>query len=59
MTKYLSFSELMEKLGRRSRSSIYRDISKGRLPQPIKLGHRLYWSEAEVEAALRMRRVNK
>jgi len=52
MTRYLSFSELMEKLGKRSRSSIYRDVSKGRLPQPVKLGHRLYWSEVEVEAAI-------
>jgi predicted DNA-binding transcriptional regulator AlpA len=50
--KYLSFSELQKKLGNRSRSTIYRDVEFGRLPKPIKIGARLYWDEAEVDAAI-------
>lgn len=49
---YLSFSQLQAKLGNRSRSSVYRDVEAGRLPKPIKLGARLYWSEADIEAAV-------
>lgn len=40
------------KLGNRSRSSIYRDLEAGRLPKPVKIGARLYWVEAEVDAAI-------
>lgn len=50
--KYVSFPELQAKIGGRSRSSIYRDIEMGRLPQPIKFGARLYWIEADIDAAL-------
>ena len=50
--KYLSFDELQEKLAGRSRSSIYRDLRNGRLPQPFKIGGRPLWSEAEVEEAI-------
>jgi predicted DNA-binding transcriptional regulator AlpA len=49
---YLSFPDLQAKIGGRSRSSIYRDIEMGRLPQPIKFGARLYWVESEIDAAL-------
>lgn len=35
--KYLTFNELRQKLGGRGRTTIYRDIAAGRLPQPIKL----------------------
>ncbi len=49
---YLSFKELREKLGGRGRTTIYRDVELGRLPKPIKLGSRLYWNEAEIDAAL-------
>lgn len=51
--KYLTLTELRAKLGNRSRSAIYTDFAAGRLPQPIKLGRRLYWSESEVDAHLR------
>ena len=47
--KYLSFSELRAKLGGRGRTTVYRDIEFGRLPQPIKLGGRLYWIESQVD----------
>jgi predicted DNA-binding transcriptional regulator AlpA len=46
----LSFRDLRLKLGGRSRSSVYRDVQEGRLPGPMKIGHRLYWSEPEIEA---------
>jgi predicted DNA-binding transcriptional regulator AlpA len=49
---YLSFSQLQAKLGNRSRSSVYRDLEAGRLPQPVKLGARLYWLEDAVDAAI-------
>lgn len=57
MKKYISFSQLMEKLGQRSRSSIYRDMACGRLPQPYKIGHRLFWCESEVDAAMQAHRI--
>jgi prophage regulatory protein len=50
--KYLSFRDLQEKLGGRGRTTIYRDVEIGRLPKPIKLGSRLYWNEAHIDAAL-------
>lgn len=50
--RYLNLSQVSEKLGHRSRSSIIRDYKSGRLPKPMKLGHRLYWVEAEIDAAL-------
>lgn len=53
MQTYLTFSELRAKLGGRSRSAIYLDLAAGRLPQPIKLGGRLYWPEGDVDAHLR------
>lgn len=51
--KYLTLTELRAKLGNRSRSAIYNDLEAGRLPRPVKLGARLYWPEAELEAHLR------
>ncbi|MFD2739962.1 helix-turn-helix transcriptional regulator [Sulfitobacter aestuarii] len=50
--RYLSFPDLQTKIGGRSRSSVYRDIESGRLPQPIKFGARLYWIESDIDAAL-------
>jgi predicted DNA-binding transcriptional regulator AlpA len=51
--RYLGLSELRARLGGRSRSSIYCDITAGRLPRPIRLGRRAYWNEAEIEECLR------
>jgi prophage regulatory protein len=53
MQTYLTLKELRVKLGNRSRSSIYRDVKMGLLPQPIKLGRRIYWSERDMDAHLR------
>jgi len=51
--KYLTFKELRKKLGGRGRTTIYRDCAEGRLPQPFKLGNRLYWVEEQIDAYLR------
>jgi len=53
MQRYLTLTELRAKLGGRSRSAIYKDLEAGRLPQPVKLGGRLYWPEGDVDAHLR------
>lgn len=50
---YLTLNRLSHKLGGRSRSALYLDLKAGRLPQPIKLGGRLYWIEREVDEHLR------
>lgn len=50
--RYITFRDLQEKLGGRSRSSLYRDIELGRIPKPIKFGARLYWAEADIDAAI-------
>ncbi len=57
--KYLNFAELRKKLGRRSRSAIYLDLQAGRLPQPVKLGGKLYWPEDEVDTYVRALRDEK
>jgi predicted DNA-binding transcriptional regulator AlpA len=51
--RYLNFRQLREKLGGRSRSTVYLDLALDRLPQPVKLGGRLYWREEEIDAHLR------
>ena len=50
--KYLNLRQLSEKLGNRSRASIYRDIAAKTLPEPIKLGGKLYWNEEKIDTAL-------
>lgn len=49
MQRYLTLTELRAKLGNRSRSAVYIDLEAGRLPQPLKLGGRLYWPEEDLE----------
>lgn len=51
-SRYLSFRDLQAKLGGRGRTTIYRDVDLGRLPKPVKIGSRLYWNEAEIDATL-------
>lgn len=53
MQTYLTLTELRKKLGNRSRSAIYSDLAAERLPQPVKLGGRLYWPESDIDAHLR------
>jgi predicted DNA-binding transcriptional regulator AlpA len=52
MQNYLTLNELRAKLGNRSRSAIYNDLAAGRLPQPVKLGGRLYFPDGDVDAHL-------
>ncbi len=49
---YLSFAQLQTKLGGRGRTTLYRDVELGRLPKPIKIGSRLYFNEADIDATL-------
>lgn len=49
---YLNLNQLSAKLGDRSRSSLYRDIEHGRIPEPLRIGGRLYWIESQVDDAL-------
>jgi len=51
--RYLTMKDLQKLLGDRGRTTIYRDVDLGRLPQPIKLGGRLYWEDSEVDHHLR------
>lgn len=51
--RYLTLNDVQKIIGGRSRSSIYRDVERGYLPKPIKLGSRLYWDEAQVIQKLR------
>jgi prophage regulatory protein len=53
MQNYLTLGELRVKLGGRSRSAVYEDLRHGRLPQPLRLGGRLYWGEDDIQAHLR------
>ena len=53
MQTYLTLNEVRARLGGRSRSAIYTDLAAGRLPQPLKLGGRIYWPSDEIEAHLR------
>lgn len=52
MQKLISFTELRKKLGGRSRSAIYIDVAEGRIPEPLRLGGRLYWLESAIDAHL-------
>ncbi len=50
--KYLNLNQLSDKLGGRSRSSIYRDVDAEILPEPIRIGGRLYWVDGLVDEAI-------
>lgn len=50
--QYITLNQLRDKLAGRARSSIYLDIENERLPKPMKLGGRLYWSDSAVNAAM-------
>jgi len=49
--KYLTFKEVMERL-QLGKSSVYRRIADGTLPEPIQIGHLRRFKESEVDAAL-------
>ena len=48
MQKLLTLREVSDRLGGRSRSSLYLDWKLGRLPAPIKIGGRTYMREGDL-----------
>jgi len=50
--RYITLDQVSEKLGGRSKASLYRDVAAGRLPKPIRFGRRCYFREADVDAAM-------
>ena len=48
--RYLTMKQLSEKLGGRSRASIYVDIAAGRIPKPFKIGSRNLFRESDIDA---------
>jgi len=46
--RLITFDELREKLANRSRASIYRDIERGQIPKPLKIGRSVYWEETQI-----------
>ena len=46
--RLITFEELRATLANRSRASIYRDIERGCIPKPIKLGRSVYWEETQI-----------
>ena len=50
MQQLLTLRETSERLGGRSRSALYEDMKKGRLPRPVRIGGRVYFGEADPEA---------
>lgn len=51
--RLITLDETRRKLGGRSRASIYRDLEANRIPQPVKLGGRLYWNETNLDAFIK------
>lgn len=49
--KLLRMADVMQICGA-SRSTIYRLVARGELPEPVKLGHGLRWRSGELVAAL-------
>lgn len=50
--RWIRMRSLRAKLDDRSRSSIYRDMARGRLPKPVKQGNVNLWNDREVDEAL-------
>lgn len=50
--KLIDFEDVRRKFGNRSRSACYDDIKHGRLPKPIKIGRKLYWSETIIDVLI-------
>ncbi|MFO0432021.1 MAG: helix-turn-helix transcriptional regulator [Hyphomonadaceae bacterium] len=48
MQKLLTLREVSDRLGGRSRASLYIDWKLGRLPPPIKIGGRTYMREGDL-----------
>lgn len=46
---YLTLDQLRTKLGGKGRTTIYRLVENGGLPQPIHIGGRPHWIDGEVD----------
>lgn len=53
--RWLRIRDVQEMFSGRSRASIYRDIERGHLPPPIKMGDVNYWSESGLQTWLEKR----
>lgn len=51
--RLITFAELRLKLANRSRASIYRDIERGDIPKPMKIGRSVYWEETQISEHIR------
>ena len=51
--RLITFAELRLKLANRSRASIYRDIERGDIPRPLKIGRSVYWEETQISEHIR------
>ncbi len=51
-TKLISLEVLGDRLGGISRSNITRKIKSGDIQPPIRIGSRLFWDEADVDAMI-------
>lgn len=51
--RLITFAELRQKLANRSRASIYRDIERGEIPKPLKIGRSVYWEETQISEHIR------
>ena len=51
--RFLTLETVMERFGRASRVTIYADIRKGLLPQPVKVGGRTMFVESEIDECAR------
>ena len=46
----ITLKQLSEKLGGRSRASLYNDMAAGRIPKGFKIGNRRYFRESDIDA---------
>ena len=51
--RLITIAELRLKLANRSRASIYRDIERGDIPKPMKIGRSVYWEETQISEHIR------
>lgn len=58
LMRLLTFNELRTVLGGRGRTTIYRDVAAGRLPEPLKFGGRIYWREEDIAEVLQKSKDN-
>ena len=53
--RWLRIRDVQALFSGRSRASIYRDVARGHLPPPVKMGEINYWSQTALRAWLERR----